>query len=91
MVIKSIEERKRLYVAAQKFTSASLSPKLSRQHSFGDDIVYRGGLMFAVALSWSRSAVWKSPAGEISPRAVSGICELHNQTMTVTTIAEVAA
>jgi hypothetical protein len=26
--------------------------------------------------------------GEISPHAVSGICELHNQTMTVTTIAE---
>lgn len=26
--------------------------------------------------------------GEISPHAASGICELHNQTMTVTTIAE---
>jgi hypothetical protein len=26
--------------------------------------------------------------GEISPHAVSGVCELHNQTMTVTTIAE---
>jgi hypothetical protein len=28
--------------------------------------------------------------GEISPHAVSGMCELHNQTMTVTTIAEAA-
>jgi hypothetical protein len=27
--------------------------------------------------------------GEISPHAKSGICELHNQTMTVTTFAEV--
>ena len=26
--------------------------------------------------------------GEISPHRVSGVCELHNQTMTVTTIAE---
>jgi hypothetical protein len=29
--------------------------------------------------------------GEISPHAVSGICELHNQTMTITTITEIAA
>jgi hypothetical protein len=29
--------------------------------------------------------------GEISPHATSGICELHNQTMTVTTISEAAA
>jgi hypothetical protein len=29
--------------------------------------------------------------GEISPHAASGICELHNQTMTVTTITEMAA
>jgi len=29
--------------------------------------------------------------GEISPHAVSGICELHNQTMTVTTITEAMA
>jgi hypothetical protein len=29
--------------------------------------------------------------GEISPHAKSGICELHNQTMTVTTFAEVGA
>lgn len=29
--------------------------------------------------------------GEIAPHAVSGICELHNQTMTVTTITEVVA
>lgn len=29
--------------------------------------------------------------GEISPHALSGICELHNQTMTITTITEVAA
>jgi hypothetical protein len=28
--------------------------------------------------------------GEISPHAKSGVCELHNQTMTVTTLAEVA-
>jgi len=28
--------------------------------------------------------------GEISPHAKSGKCELHNQTMTVTTLAEVA-
>jgi hypothetical protein len=28
--------------------------------------------------------------GEISPHATSGVCELHNQTMTVTTLAEVA-
>ena len=28
--------------------------------------------------------------GEISPHAVSGFCELHNQTMTVTTIREAA-
>jgi hypothetical protein len=28
--------------------------------------------------------------GEISPHAKSGICELHNQTMTITTLAEVA-
>lgn len=28
--------------------------------------------------------------GEISPHAQSGLCELHNQTMTVTTLAEVA-
>jgi len=28
--------------------------------------------------------------GEISPHARSGQCELHNQTMTVTTLAEVA-
>jgi hypothetical protein len=27
--------------------------------------------------------------GEISPHRVSGVCELHNQTMTVTTVAEV--
>jgi hypothetical protein len=26
--------------------------------------------------------------GEISPHSVSGVCELHNQTMTATTIAE---
>jgi hypothetical protein len=29
--------------------------------------------------------------GEISPHAVSGLCELHNQTMTITTITELAA
>lgn len=29
--------------------------------------------------------------GEISPHAASGICDLHNQTMTVTTITEAAA
>lgn len=29
--------------------------------------------------------------GEISPNAASGICDLHNQTMTVTTITEAAA
>jgi hypothetical protein len=29
--------------------------------------------------------------GEISPHAVSGICEFHNQTMTITTITEIAA
>ncbi len=29
--------------------------------------------------------------GEISPHSASGLCELHNQTMTVTTISEVAA
>jgi len=29
--------------------------------------------------------------GEISPHAASGICELHNQTMTVTTISEAVA
>ena len=29
--------------------------------------------------------------GEISPHAVSGCCELHNQTMTVTTLSEAAA
>jgi hypothetical protein len=28
--------------------------------------------------------------GEISPHDKSGVCELHNQTMTVTTIAEAA-
>jgi len=28
--------------------------------------------------------------GEISPHAQSGLCELHNQTMTITTLAEVA-
>ena len=28
--------------------------------------------------------------GEISPHAVTGTCELHNQTMTVTAIAEAA-
>ncbi len=28
--------------------------------------------------------------GEISPHATSGVCELHNQTMTVTTLAEAA-
>jgi hypothetical protein len=28
--------------------------------------------------------------GEISPHAKSGICELHNQTMTITTLAEAA-
>jgi hypothetical protein len=28
--------------------------------------------------------------GEISPHATSGLCELHNQTMTITTLAEVA-
>lgn len=28
--------------------------------------------------------------GEISPHAKSGVCELHNQTMTVTTLAEIA-
>jgi hypothetical protein len=27
--------------------------------------------------------------GEIAPHAVSGVCELHNQTMTVTVISEV--
>ena len=32
-----------------------------------------------------------SGAAEISPHAVSGICELHNQTMTITTITELAA
>jgi hypothetical protein len=26
--------------------------------------------------------------GEISPHSASGVCELHNQTMTVTTISE---
>ena len=26
--------------------------------------------------------------GEISPHGASGVCELHNQTMTVTTISE---
>ena len=29
--------------------------------------------------------------GEISPHVVSGICELHNQTMTITTITELVA
>ncbi len=29
--------------------------------------------------------------GEISPHSASGVCQLHNQTMTVTTLAEVAA
>jgi hypothetical protein len=29
--------------------------------------------------------------GEISPHAKSGICELHNQTMTITSFAEVGA
>lgn len=29
--------------------------------------------------------------GEISPHAASGMCELHNQTMTITTITEIAA
>lgn len=29
--------------------------------------------------------------GEISPHAKSGICELHNQTMTVTSFAEIGA
>jgi hypothetical protein len=29
--------------------------------------------------------------GEISPHALSGICELHNQTMTITTITEEVA
>jgi hypothetical protein len=29
--------------------------------------------------------------GEISPHAQSGVCELHNQTMTVTSFAEVGA
>jgi hypothetical protein len=29
--------------------------------------------------------------GEISPHAKSGICELHNQTMTVTSFTEVEA
>jgi hypothetical protein len=29
--------------------------------------------------------------GEISPHAVSGFCQLHNQTMTITTISEAAA
>lgn len=29
--------------------------------------------------------------GEISPHSVSGVCELHNQTMTITTITELAA
>jgi hypothetical protein len=29
--------------------------------------------------------------GEIAPHGVSGVCELHNQTMTVTTITEQAA
>jgi hypothetical protein len=28
--------------------------------------------------------------GEIAPHRVSGVCELHNQTMTVTTLAEAA-
>jgi hypothetical protein len=28
--------------------------------------------------------------GEISPHAPSGVCQLHNQTMTVTTITETA-
>jgi len=28
--------------------------------------------------------------GEISPHAISGICEFHNQTMTITTITELA-
>ena len=28
--------------------------------------------------------------GEISPHAASGVCELHNQTMTVTAISEAA-
>ena len=28
--------------------------------------------------------------GEISPHAKSGICELHNQTMTVTSFSEVS-
>jgi hypothetical protein len=29
--------------------------------------------------------------GEISPHAVSGVCQLHNQTMTITTLSEAAA
>jgi hypothetical protein len=28
--------------------------------------------------------------GEISPHRVSGVCQLHNQTMTITTISEAA-
>jgi len=28
--------------------------------------------------------------GEISPNDVSGVCQLHNQTMTITTISEAA-
>ena len=34
--------------------------------------------------------LWFYSYGEISPHAKSGVCELHNQTMTVTTLAEVA-
>jgi hypothetical protein len=29
--------------------------------------------------------------GEISPHAASGVCQLHNQTMTITTLSETAA
>ena len=29
--------------------------------------------------------------GEIAPHSLSGFCDLHNQTMTVTTITEIAA
>ena len=42
----------------------------------------------AVELGAQMSRIGFYSYGEISPHAASGICELHNQTMTVTTIAE---
>jgi hypothetical protein len=69
--------------------------RAARPMTFAGDVpegwhaqLMRGNLAAAAELGSQTSRIGFYSYGEISPHAASGICELRNQTMTVTTIAE---